>query len=60
MRVFFKHGDGLASMDVENPTGDYIEWSLELQQKFKSFIKPNFNEYLTDIIETATAQEIAL
>lgn len=60
MRIFFKHGDGLASMDVENPEGNYLEWSTELQEKFENYIKPNFNENYTDVIEGAIQQEIDL
>lgn len=58
MRIFFKHGDGLASMDVENPQGDYLEWSRELEEKFESLIKPGFNADFSDIIEAASEEEI--
>lgn len=59
MRIFFIHGDGIASMDVESPSGNFLLWSEELQEKFETFLKPSLNEDFTDIIETATPEEIA-
>jgi hypothetical protein len=59
MKIIFKHGDRLVAQDVENPTGQYVEWTEALQQKIETFVKPDFDSKNTDIVETATAAEIS-
>lgn len=59
MRIIFKYGNGLVSMDFNNPTFPYLEWNQEFQDKMDLYIKPDINENYTDIIETATPEEIA-
>lgn len=59
MKIIFKHGNGLVIQDIENPTGDYLEWSESLQLKIESFVKPDLNTDFTDVIESATNEEIS-
>jgi len=59
MKIIFKHGDGLVLMQVEEPQGKFLEWNQEYEDKIERFIKPDINNDYTDIIETATPEEIA-
>jgi hypothetical protein len=58
MKIIFKHGEGLVSMEVKKPQGQYLEWKQEYQDKMDLFLIPNMNDNFTDIVETATVEEI--
>jgi hypothetical protein len=58
MKIIFKHADGLVIQEVENPQGKFLEWNQDFEDKIKLFILPNINENFTDIIETATQEDI--
>lgn len=58
MKIIFKNGDGLVSMDVENPQGQYLVWNEGFQTKIDTYINPDINEDFTDIIETASLEQV--
>jgi hypothetical protein len=59
MKIIIKQGTGLSIFETEKPTVSFLEWSEEFQSKINDFVNPNINEDFTDIIETATIEDIA-
>jgi len=58
MKIIFKHGDGLVITDIENPKSDYLIWNQDFQNKIDNYVIPIINENYTDIVESATKEEI--
>ena len=58
MKIIIKQGTGLTIFETENPNGKFLIWTDEFQGKINTFIKPNINDDFTDIIESATIEEI--
>ena len=59
MKVIRKEGDGITIRTEENPKGQFLLWTQELQDIIDSMVKPNINDGFTNIVETATDEEIA-
>jgi len=59
MKIIIKQGTGITIFETENPIGNFLVWSEEFQSKINDFVNPNINEDFTDIIETATIEDIA-
>lgn len=58
MKIIYKYEDGLVAMHVENPEGQYLIWTQDLQDKMEKYIKADINNEYTDIIEAATDKDI--
>jgi len=58
MKIIIKEGTGITIFETENAIGKYLIWSDEFQAKINIFINPNINDDFTDIIETATQEEM--
>lgn len=59
MKIIIKQGTGITIFETENPIGNFLVWNEEFQAKINDFVNPNINEDFTDIIETATIEDIA-
>jgi len=58
IKIIFKYGDGIVIMEVDKTEEKHLIWNEDFQKKIDSFVIPNINEDYTDIIETATKEQI--